>query len=40
MKNKVWKESYNYIDEQKIYVIDELKISNGKLRINWDRRVI
>ena len=34
--NKVWKEPYNYI------VIDITKNKNikGKLRINWDRRVL
>ena len=33
--NKVWKEPYNYI------VIDITKKNiNGKLRINWDRRVL
>ena len=34
--NKVWKEPYNYI------VIDKTKNKNinGKLRINWDRRVL
>ena len=34
--NKVWKEPYNYI------VIGTIKIENinGKLRINWDRRVL
>ena len=36
IRNKVWKESYNYI------VIDIIKNKNinGKLRINWDRRVL
>ena len=34
--NKVWREPYNYI------VIDRSKIKNmnGKLRINWDWRVL
>ena len=34
--NKVWKEPYNYI------VIDISKVKNfiGKLRINWDQRVL
>ena len=33
--NKVWKDPYNYI------VIDITKKNiNGKLRINWDRRVL
>ena len=33
--NKVWKQPYKYI------VIDIIKKSiNGKLRINWDRRVL
>ena len=34
--NKVWKEPFNYI------VIDKTKNKNinGKLRINWDRRVL
>ena len=34
--NKVWKEPYNYI----VIVITKNKNINGKLRINWDRRVL
>ena len=34
--NKVWKESYNYI----VIDITKNKNINGKLRINWDRRVL
>ena len=34
--NKVWKEPYNYI----FIDIYKNKNSNGKLRINWDRRVL
>ena len=34
--NKVWKEPYNYI----VIDITKNKNINGKLRINWDRRVL
>ena len=34
--NKVWKEPYNYI----VIDITKSKNFNGKLRINWDRRVL
>ena len=34
--NKVWKEAYNYI----VIDITKNKNINGKLRINWDRRVL
>ena len=34
--NKVWKEPYNYI----VVDITKNKNNNGKLRINWDRRVL
>ena len=34
--NKVWKEPYNYI----VNDITKYKNINGKLRINWDRRVL
>ena len=34
--NKVWKESYNYI----VIDITKDKNINGKLRINWVRRVL
>ena len=34
--NKVWKEPYNYI----VLDITKNKKINGKLRINWDRRVL
>ena len=34
--NKVWKEPYNYI----VIDITKNKNNNGKLRINWDRRVL
>ena len=34
--NKVWKEPYNYI----VINITKNKNINGKLRINWDRRVL
>ena len=34
--NKVWKEPYNYI----VIDITKNKNFNGKLRINWDRRVL
>ena len=34
--NKVWKEPYNYI----VIVITKIKNVNGKLRINWYRRVL
>ena len=34
--NKVWKEPYNYI----VIAITKIKNINGKLRINWDRRVL
>ena len=34
--NKVWKEPYNYIAID----ITKNKNINGKLRINWDRRVL
>ena len=34
--NKVWKEPYNYI----VIDITKNKNINGKLRSNWDRRVI
>ena len=33
---KVWKEPYNYI----VIDITKNKNINGKLRINWDRRVL
>ena len=34
--NKVWKEPYNYI----VIDITKNKNNNGKLRTNWDRRVL
>ena len=34
--NKVWKEPYNYI----VIDLTKNKNINGKLRINWDRRVL
>ena len=34
--NKVWQEPYNYI----VIDITENKNINGKLRINWDQRVL
>ena len=34
--NKVWKEPYNYI----VFDITKNKNINGKLRINWDRKVL
>ena len=34
--NKVWKEPYNYI----VIDITKNKNINGKLRSNWDRRVL
>ena len=34
--NKVWKEPYNYI----VIDITKNKNINGKLRINWDGRVL
>ena len=34
--NKVWKEPYNYV----VIDITKNKNINGKLRINWDRRVL
>ena len=33
---KVWKEPYNYI----VIDISKSKNINGKLRINWDRRIL
>ena len=34
--NKAWKEPYNYT----VIHVTKNKIINGKLRINWDRRVL
>ena len=36
ISNKVWKEPYNYI----VIDISKYRNINGKLRINWDRRVL